>query len=71
MISLVDPARSSFAGCFADSIAGRRKTGYSHDPQCVIYHGPDVEYQGKEICLGSNETARSSEAGRGGKVGLP
>ena len=25
----------------------------------MIYHGPDSEYQGHEICLGSNETALS------------
>ena len=34
-------------------------TGYSHDPQCVIYRGPDEDYQGREICLGANETALS------------
>ena len=48
-----------FAGCFADPNTGRRKTGYSHDAQCVIYSGPDLPYQGREICLGSNETALS------------
>lgn len=29
--------------------------GYTHDMQCVIYDGPDTTYQGREICLGSNE----------------
>ena len=43
----------------SDGQTGRRGTGYSHDAQCVIYRGPDEEHQGKEICLGSNETALS------------
>ncbi len=59
MLNLDDPGRPTFAGCFADVTTGRRQTGYSHDAQCVEYHGPDTEHQGKEICLGSNETALS------------
>ena len=59
MLSLDDPSRPAFAGCFFDESTGRRRTGYSHDAQCVIYHGPDEEHQGKEICIGSNETALS------------
>ncbi|HEY0674032.1 MAG TPA: choice-of-anchor B family protein, partial [Longimicrobiales bacterium] len=31
----------------------------SHDAQCVTYKGPDVAYQNREICLGSNETMLS------------
>lgn len=57
MINLENPARPAFAGCFAEPATGRRGTGYSHDAQCVIYHGPDAEHQGKEVCFGSNETA--------------
>ena len=59
MIDLREPASPTFAGCFADPTTGRRKTGYSHDAQCVIYHGPDTDHQDKEICIGSNETAIS------------
>lgn len=59
MLDLDDPSRPVFAGCFAHANTGRRGTGYSHDAQCVIYHGPDEEHQGKEICLGSNETRLS------------
>ena len=59
MIDIQEPANPTFVSCFADPTTGRRKTGYSHDAQCVIYHGPDTEHQGKEICLGSNETALS------------
>ena len=59
MLDLADPKRPAFAGCFAHAETGRRGTGYAHDAQCVIYHGPDEEHRGKEICLGSNETALS------------
>ena len=59
MLNLEDPSRPTFNGCFADTNTGRRLTGYSHDAQCVVYHGPDSEHVGKEICLGSNETALS------------
>ncbi len=59
MINIEDPNNPSFAGCFADITTGNAGTGYSHDAQCVIYHGPDEEYQGHEICIGSNETAIS------------
>jgi len=59
MLDLREPASVSFAGCFADDNTGRRKTGYSHDAQCVIYSGPDIGYSGREICFGSNETALS------------
>ena len=59
MLNLEDPSRPTFDGCFADTTTGRRLTGYAHDAQCVVYRGPDTEHQGKEICLGSNETALS------------
>ena len=59
MIDIREPQAPVFAGCFADETTGRRKTGYTHDAQCVIYHGPDSEYAGREICFGANETAIS------------
>ena len=59
MINIQDPKNPTFAGCFQDTNTGRQRTGYSHDAQCVVYHGPDEDYQGREICLGSNETALS------------
>ncbi|MGB1050213.1 MAG: choice-of-anchor B family protein [Rhodothermales bacterium] len=59
MIDLRDPKNPVFAGCFADGETGRRGSGYSHDAQCVVYHGPDADYTGQEICVGSNETAIS------------
>ncbi|MCI0432750.1 MAG: choice-of-anchor B family protein [Gemmatimonadetes bacterium] len=59
MIDIRDPEKPVFAGCFADPETGNAGTGYSHDAQCVIYHGPDEQYRGREICVGSNETAIS------------
>lgn len=59
MINIQDPLNPTFAGCFQDMTTGRDRTGYSHDAQCVVYHGPDEDYAGREICLGSNETALS------------
>ena len=59
MINIQDPLTPLFAGCFQAMGTGRSGTGYSHDAQCVIYHGPDEAHQGKEICFGANETALS------------
>ena len=52
MINIQDPQNPTFVGCFIHE--GGRGT---HDSQCVIYRGPDAEYQGKEICLNSNGSA--------------
>lgn len=59
MVDIREPKAPTFAGCFADTETGRSGTGYSHDVQCVLYNGPDSDYQGSEICFGSNETALS------------
>lgn len=59
MINIQDPANPTFEGCFADPSTGRSGTGYSHDAQCVNYHGPDEDHKGSEICIGANETAIS------------
>lgn len=59
MIDVRNPKRPKFAGCFGDAKTGRAGTGYSHDAQCVSYHGPDQKFAGREICIGSNETAIS------------
>ncbi len=59
MVDISEPKNPTFVGCFADPSTGRSGTGYSHDAQCVIYDGPDTEHKGKEICVGSNETAIS------------
>lgn len=47
MIDLQDPLTPSFAGCFSDD-------GYTHDTQCVIYHGADSRYTNHELCFNAN-----------------
>ena len=59
MLDLAEPKQPAFAGCFAHAETGRAGTGYTHDAQCVTYHGPDEDYRGHQICIGSNEDALS------------
>ena len=59
MVDIRDPLNPSFVGCFSDERTGRRGTGYTHDAQCVVYRGPDADYEGRQICFGANETALS------------
>ena len=47
IVNLQNPTNPQFAGCAMPS-------GYVHDTQCVIYSGPDTEYQGREICFSSS-----------------
>ncbi|HUF72467.1 MAG TPA: choice-of-anchor B family protein [Gammaproteobacteria bacterium] len=47
MVDLSSPASPTFAGC--------HDLSDTHDTQCVVYHGPDVAYVGREICFSSNE----------------
>ncbi len=48
MLDIREPLEPRFAGCFSQD-------GYTHDSQCVSYHGPDVDFLGREICFNSNE----------------
>jgi choice-of-anchor B domain-containing protein len=57
-VDLSDPSDPQFAGCF-NSTLGRASDGYTHDAQCVDYFGPDTEHQGREICIGADETGLS------------
>ncbi|WP_052666825.1 choice-of-anchor B family protein [Nitriliruptor alkaliphilus] len=54
MIDINDPKDPTYAGCFDDH-------GYIHDTQCVVYDGPDANYQGREICFNSNGIAYELE----------
>lgn len=56
-IDIREPAAPVYAGCFANPSTGRGNDGYVHDAQCVVYRGPDADYQDREICFGANETA--------------
>jgi len=48
IINIKTPSQPAYAGCFNND-------GYTHDAQCVVYNGPDLDHIGKEICLNSNE----------------
>lgn len=50
MVDVSDPLNPTFAGCYDDD-------GLASDSQCVIYHGPDADYQGREICVVSSDDA--------------
>lgn len=58
MINIQNPSEPTFAGCFNSSVPRRfgSGNGYTHDVQCVVYQGPDIEHQGREICLGADES---------------
>ncbi len=54
MVDIRDPLRPAYAGCFLDTTTGQpSRDGYTHDAQCVLYHGPDERYAGREICIGA------------------
>jgi choice-of-anchor B domain-containing protein len=48
MVDVSDPSNPQDAGCVGED-------GYVHDAQCVIYNGPDTQYNGQEICFNYNE----------------
>ena len=48
MINIQTPTNPTSAACFSGD-------GYTHDAQCVIYDGPDLDHKRKEICFNSNE----------------
>jgi choice-of-anchor B domain-containing protein len=47
-IDISDPLNPIAAGGYSDD-------GYTHDAQVVIYNGPDTDYTGREIYIGSNK----------------
>ncbi|KAH6903262.1 hypothetical protein BKA70DRAFT_1111118, partial [Coprinopsis sp. MPI-PUGE-AT-0042] len=49
-IDLSDITKPTQSGCASQD-------GYVHDAQCLIYHGPDKKYEGREVCYGYNEDA--------------
>jgi choice-of-anchor B domain-containing protein len=52
MVDIRDPKNPTYAGCY-------NADGYTHDAQCVIYHGDDERYQGREICFLANPNPRT------------
>jgi choice-of-anchor B domain-containing protein len=56
MLDVKTPTAPVYLGCYTETTAGR---GYVHDAQCVVYHGPDQKYKGREICVNYSEAAVS------------
>jgi choice-of-anchor B domain-containing protein len=50
IVDISTPASPVYRACFDTD-------GYTHDSQCVIYNGPDTDYQGLEICFNLNENS--------------
>uniref|UniRef100_UPI00404B0695 choice-of-anchor B family protein n=1 Tax=Flavobacterium sp. TaxID=239 RepID=UPI00404B0695 len=48
IINIQNPTSPTF-------VSGYSAQSYCHDAQIVIYNGPDIEHQGKEIFFGANE----------------
>jgi choice-of-anchor B domain-containing protein len=48
IVNVINPKAPVYAGC-------SNQDGYTHETQCVSYHGSDTEYVGREICFSSNE----------------
>jgi len=48
IINIQNPTNPTYEACFDGD-------GYTHDAQCVIYHGSDSDYVGSEVCFNSNE----------------
>ena len=48
IVNIQNPLVPTFAGCVGQD-------GYTHETECVIYHGPDVAYLGHEMCFSANE----------------
>jgi choice-of-anchor B domain-containing protein len=55
MVDARYPNNLTFAGCYNDRAGASGSRGYTHDAQCLVYEGPDTEYNGRQICVGSNE----------------
>jgi choice-of-anchor B domain-containing protein len=48
VVDVRNPTAPVFAGCIGQD-------GYTHETQCVTYRGPDLAYQGHEVCFNANE----------------
>jgi choice-of-anchor B domain-containing protein len=64
MVDIRDPKNPRFAGCHAMGegrgtaalgVLPASPVSYIHDTQCVVYRGPDEDYQGRELCFNSSE----------------
>jgi len=47
IVDIRSPLTPQQVGCYEED-------GYIHDTECVIYHGPDERYQGRELCFNAS-----------------
>lgn len=48
MIDISTPTSPTYVGC-------ANSAGYTHDAQCIVYDGPDMDHKGSEICFAYND----------------
>ena len=57
-VDIRTPKSPEFVTCFSDAEFEQRvrsTAGYTHDAQCLVYDGPDADYNGRQMCFASNE----------------
>lgn len=61
MMDIATPTSPQFVGCYSGGVPAGQTAGpdfpdnvYTHDAQCVMYAGPDTDYQGRELCFTSD-----------------
>jgi choice-of-anchor B domain-containing protein len=68
IVDVNDPLNPTEAGCFDQG-------GLASDSICVIYQGPDPDYQGKEVCVVSSDdnilVADVTDKSNTAQIGLP
>ncbi|MFQ5529232.1 MAG: choice-of-anchor B family protein [Gemmatimonadota bacterium] len=52
MVNVSDPLNPVGAGCYTHT-GQTPLDSFTHDSQCVLYAGPDADYQGREVCFTS------------------
>jgi len=55
VVDIHAPTNPTFVTCYPETLGGRRQRGYIHETDCVVYHGPDRRYRGRELCLDAAE----------------
>lgn len=58
IMNIQNPLDPKFVNCVGRGVyelPTKHGDAYTHDVQCVIYHGSDADYLGREICISSNE----------------
>lgn len=57
VVDVRQPKRPRFVGCVGETPEDRAATSGIRDATCVAYRGPDARYGGREVCVGTSESA--------------